>query len=561
MNTLMYYYYRYIIRLTKRRWRENVKAIHNLPIRWKITGLSFGIVAFSLMMLGIIFLGYAMKTKEEDLSHKVMLTAQLIAQNQTVQTSIPLENASDILQPLVERVRVINGHDYIVILNMNRDRLTHPIPERLHTTFVGGDENAAFSEHIYISKASGQGKETVRAFVPIHNQEREQIGVVVVGNVLPQLTDLMYESRNVAMILVLITSLFGFWGAWLLANHIKRQTFEMEPDELARALVERTETFNAITEGVIAIDEHERITVINEAAKNMLNVKGNVVGQFIQDVIPDTRLPEVLTLEKPLLQREFYIQNRPVLSNRIPIKSGTKTIGAVAIFQDRTDVERLAQELTGVQTFVDALRVRNHEYSNKLHTIAGLIQLDQSKKALEYIFDLTEEQSGFSQVLIQRIHDDSIVGLLLGKISRAKELGISLQVEQSSIFLNYPDGVTNHNLVVILGNLIDNSFDALSTLDIKDKFVSVLLQEREDDLIIQVYDNGPGIPKEIQKTMFKRGFSTKQAEGRGIGLFLIQSIIERVEGDVLIDSDEHKGTKLTIFIPMKRELTSRNGRE
>ena len=541
------------------RWRENVRAIHNLPIRWKITGLSFGIVAFSLIMIGIIFLGYALKTKEEDLSHKVMLTGQLVAQNLTVQTSIQENNASEILQPLVERIRVINGHDYIVILNMNRERLTHPITERLHTTFVGGDENAAFAEHIYISKAIGQERETVRAFVPIHNQDREQIGVVVVGNVLPRLGDLMNEFKNVAMLVALITLLFGFWGAWLLANHIKKQTFEMEPDELARVLVERTETFNAITEGVIAIDEHERITVINAAAKEMLNVEGNAVGKLIRDVIPDTRLPEILTLDKPLMQREFYVQNRPLLSNRIPIRSNGRTIGAVAIFQDRTEVDRLAQELTGVQTFVDALRVRNHEYSNKLHTIAGLIQLDQSKKALEYIFDLTEEQSGFSQVLIQRIHDDSIVGLLLGKISRAKELGITLQIEQSSTFLNYPDGVTNHNLVVILGNLIDNSFDALSTLGIEDKFVSLLLQEGQDELTIQVTDNGLGIPKEIQDKLFTRGFSTKQAEGRGIGLFLVQSIIERVEGNVYIDSDEHKGTKVAIFIPMKRGLTSKNG--
>lgn len=538
-----------------------MKAIHSLPIRWKITSLSFGIVAFSLMMIGIIFLGYAMKTKEDDLSHKVMLTGQLVAQNHTVQTSIQLENASDLLQPLVERMRVINDHDYIVILNMNRERLTHPISERLHTTFVGGDENAAFAEHIYISKAASQEQVTVRAFVPIHNQEREQIGVVVVGNVLPKLTELMLEFKNVAIIVVLITLLFGFWGSWLLANHIKRQTFQMEPEELARALVERTETFNAITEGVIAIDEQERITVINKAAKEMLNVKGDAVGRFIHDVIPDTRLPEVLTLEKPLLQREFYVQNRPVLSNRFPIKSGTKTIGAVAIFQDRSDVERLAQELTGVQTFVDALRVRNHEFSNKLHTIAGLIQLDQSKKALEYIFDLTEEQSGFTQVLIQRIHDDSIVGLLLGKISRARELGITLQVEQASSFLDYPDGVTTHNLVVILGNLIDNSLDALSSLNFENKFVSVLLQQEKDKLTIQVSDNGPGIAKEIKKKMFTRGFSTKQAEGRGIGLFLIQSIIERVEGEVLVESDEKRGTIFTITMPMKRELTSKNGSE
>ncbi|WP_234032891.1 ATP-binding protein [Paenibacillus faecalis] len=535
-----------------------MKTIIHLPIRWKITGLAFGIVAFSLVIIGIILLGYMKEVKEREFSQKAMLTGQLIAQNKTVQMSIELENASEILQPLVERVRMVNSNDYIVILNMNRERLTHPIPERLHTKFEGGDEDAAFSQHIYISKASAGNAQTVRAFVPILNENREQIGVVVVGNVLPHLSDLIYEFRHSALVMTLITTLFGFWGAWLLANHIKRQTFEMEPDELARLLVERTAAFNAIHEGVIAIDDQERITVINKAAKEMLNVKEPAVGKKIRNVIPDTRLPEILQLREPLMQREFYIQNRPILSNRIPIIDGGKTIGAVAIFQDKSDVNRLAQELTGVQAFVDALRVRNHEYSNTLHTIAGLIQLNQNEKALHYIFEWTEEQSGLSQELMQQFRDESLIGLILGKISRGKELGISLKVNKTSAFMHYPEGITIHDIVVILGNLIDNSFDALSTINGDEKNVYLVVKEEEEALFLQVSDTGPGIPPAVQKRMFTRGFSTKEKEGRGIGLFLVQSIVDRVEGSINIDSEENEGTTISIFLPMQRGMSPRD---
>ncbi|MEB1806512.1 MAG: sensor histidine kinase [Bacillaceae bacterium] len=531
-----------------------MKALLQLPIRWKITGLSFGIVAFSLIIIGIILLGYVSEIKEEERSQQAMITAQLVAQNQTVQNSIELSNASEILQPLIERMRVLNEQDYIVILNMDRIRLTHPIPERLGTPFVGGDEGAAFAEHIYISRAKAEdGTETVRAFVPIINRDREQVGVVVVGSVLPYLSDIIYEFGRTALIIILITTLFGFWGAWLLANHIKKQTFEMEPSELARVLEERTATFNAIHDGVIAIDEQQRITVINEAAKKMLNVHGNVVGKQISDVIPDTRLPEILEIGQPVYQREFYVQNRAILSNRIPITDQGRTIGAVAIFQDKTEVNRLAKELTGVQAFVDALRVQNHEYSNKLHTIAGLIQLNQGNKALDYIFELNEEHSALSRILMQQIHDDSIAGLLLGKVSRGKELGISLKINKSSSFVNYPEGITNHDLVVIIGNLIDNSYDALLETDTSDKAVYILVKELEEELFIQVSDNGIGIPKEYKERIFTRGFSTKQKEGRGIGLFLIQSIVERVNGTIDIDSEENEGTTISITLPLKRE--------
>ncbi|WP_332691922.1 sensor histidine kinase [Halalkalibacter lacteus] len=535
----------------------------NIPTRWKITGLSFGIVAFTLLIVGIILIGYLLNVKEDQLSQRAMITGQLVAQNPIVQQNIESEHASERLQPVVERIRVINDHDYIVILNMDRIRLTHPIQERMNTQFDGGDEGPAFTEHIYVSKAQVADDITsVRAFVPIKkpDQAQEQIGVVVVGNVLPTVKDILYEFRHTIFVIALITTLFGVWGAWLLANHIRKQTFEMEPEELARVLVERTATFNAIHEGVIAIDDQERITVINSAALNMLSLNENekIIGAKIQEVIPDTKLPEILELGKPLYQRDLYVQNRAILSNRIPITVGDKTVGAVAIFQDRTEVNRLAQELTGVQAFVEALRVKSHEYSNKLHTIAGLIQLEEGQKALEYIFDLTEEQTSLSQMLMQQIHDDNIAGLLLGKVSRGKELGITLKINKNSEFTDFPEGITNHDLVVIIGNLVDNSFDALADFSEVTKEVHLLLKEEEQQLLIRVSDNGSGIPSEIIESVFSRGFSTKKKEGRGIGLFLIHSIVSRVDGQIDINSGVEKGTEFIITLPMMRGVEETN---
>ncbi|BAB06471.1 sensor histidine kinase [Halalkalibacterium halodurans] len=531
-----------------------MRLFRQLSIQWKITILSFGIVAFALMMVSISLLGYVTSIKEDELSNRTMITAQLVAQNHTVQQWVDAkpEEASRTLQPIVERIRVINDHDYIVLLNMDRIRITHPIPERLQTPFVGGDEDPAFAEHIYLSKAKTEGVVTVRAFMPILNQQREQVGVAVVGSVLPSYADMIQEFWQPALLIGLITALFGFWGSWLLASHIKRQTFNMEPDELAHLLVERDASFNAIHEGVVAINKHEKITIMNEAARRMLGVKEKAIGRNIHEVIPDTKLPEILSIGKPLYQREFYIQGRLVFSNRIPIQIDGETVGAIAIFQDKSDVDRLAEELTGVQAFVDALRVQNHEYSNKLHTIAGLIQLDEGKKALQYIFDLEEEQEEFSGVVMQKIHNDSLAGLLLGKVSRGKELGVQVIIEKDSEFIDHPEGVTTHDLVVIVGNLIDNSLDAFSSTQDQNKTVHVFIGEENDFLKIRVRDNGEGIREEVREKMFVRGFSTKSTSGRGIGLFLIQAIVERVEGKIEVESELNIGTTFSIYLPKKR---------
>ncbi|WP_261178951.1 hypothetical protein [Anaerobacillus sp. CMMVII] len=116
----------------------------HLPIRWKITFLSLGVVIFSLLIGGIILLGYMAKTKEEELSKRTLITAQLVSQYKLIQDEINSKDASDILQPIAERFRVINNADYIIILNMDRVRLTHPIKERIGTKFFGGDEDPHF---------------------------------------------------------------------------------------------------------------------------------------------------------------------------------------------------------------------------------------------------------------------------------------------------------------------------------------------------------------------------------------------------------------------------------
>ena len=131
--------------------------------------------------------------------------------------------------------------------------------------------------------------------------------------------------------------------------------------------IERTETFNAMHEGVIAIDNTFHITVFNNKAKQILNVfEHNLIGQNIYDVLPDSRLPEILDFNQPIYNKELLINHHTILSNRVPIEVEGETVGAIAIFQDRTDVKKMAEELTGVKEFVQALRVQNHELKNNI---------------------------------------------------------------------------------------------------------------------------------------------------------------------------------------------------
>lgn len=527
--------------------------VNNWPIRWKITLLASSIVLFSLLVGTIVLVGKIINVKTEDLSQWSLLTARVIAQIPQIIENVEQPEGEKRIQPLVEKMRAIYGSDYIVVLNMQGKRMSHPLESRVGTMFNVNEARRAFAEHIYVIGVKGELGEGVRAYAPIMNDRHQQVGVVMVGNTVPKINMIIHDLRQEIFLILFLTLSVGIGGSYLLARHIKRQTFQLEPQELARTLDERTAAFHAMHEGVIAIDEKERITVVNDVARNMLKIEGDVIGKPIRDVIPDTRLPEMLTVGHAIYNQQFYIGDTLIVSNRVPIRIKDKIAGALAIFQDKTEVTRLAEELTGVKGYIDALRAKNHEHSNKLHTIAGLIQLGKEQEALRYIFQKNQEEESLLHFLSERIKDINLLGLLVGKISRGKELDIELRIDAYSHFSRFPKNVVNHDIVIILGNLIENAFDSLQEMGDIEKQVEVSILQDDTYLTIEVEDNGQGISREDQARIFTKGFSTKAVGERGIGLYLVSSIVNRSGGDIEVESELGHGTRITIRIPMERK--------
>ncbi|WP_042353002.1 ATP-binding protein [Bacillus massiliigorillae] len=523
-----------------------------IPIHWKIIALTFFIIALSFLVAGIFIFNNIMETKESELSNRSMLMARTVAELPEIQQYLKEgEVASKQIDPIVERIRVINKADYIVVLNMDRVRLSHPISEMIGTKSKTADENASFFEHTYLSKAKGEVGTVVRAFVPIMDEQHEQVGVVIAGYVLPTMWEILMSLKKEILLTTMFSLFFGGWGAWALARHMKRQMFGLEPHEISRLYVERSETFNAMHEGIIAIDNNLVVTIFNNKAREILGVEGvNLVGKSIYDIVPDTRLPEILDYNYPIYNKELQINSRNILSNRIPIEVNDYTVGAVAIFQDRTEVKKLAEELTGVKAFVQALRIQNHEHKNKLHTIAGLIQLNHYDRALEYIFQVKEEQEELTKFLDQKIKNDHLSGLLLSKIGHGKELGITVEIDRNSKFTHFPKGLDQHDFVIILGNLINNAFDAVQATTIEDKKIAISIDQEDGLLSILVEDNGLGIPPNKIDTIFEQGYSTKQGMSRGIGLHLIYEIVKKGHGTIQVESALNEGTSFIITFDM-----------
>ncbi|MFZ5944794.1 MAG: DcuS/MalK family sensor histidine kinase [Bacillota bacterium] len=518
-------------------------------IQTQIIILASGLVFLSILFGGIFLVEKFSSQLEKELGSKALAIARTLSQLEEIQHAVNRPDGWKSIQPIAEKTRLATNVEYIVVLNMSKIRLSHPLQNYVGTLFSGGDEAPAFAEHEYISRAEGVLGPSVRAFVPIMAEEgTRQVGVVVVGILTPTISKLMHNMRFELYFSLMVGLFVGIVGSVFFARNMKKVMFNLEPIEIARLLEERIAVFHSIGEGIIAIDCNNKITIMNDTARRIAGIYGDVYGRDVRDVIPNTRLPLVAHTGKAEYQEETEINGILIFTNRIPIRVKGVIVGAVATFQDKTELREMAEELTGVKTFIEALRVQNHEHLNKLHTISGLIQLKQYEKVLNYIYSITMEQQEVTSLVTKKIKDYGIAGLLLGKFSHAKELKISLEIDPKSKLEKLPPALDTGAMVVIIGNLLENAMEAVSGLEAARRRVFFSIKGNEEGLEIVVEDQGRGIAPEIKDDIFTNGFSTK-GNGRGYGLYLVHRYVTIARGNINVESKPGISTRISIFLP------------
>ena len=440
---------------------------------------------------------------------------------------------------------------FIVLAYMNGKRAYHPVTTNIGHPVAGGDEGEAFKGKSYLSYASGTFGLSWRAFQPIYDDDGGQIGIVIVG----KMSDAIKESiaRFVAPIwpAMLVVLLFGVGLAALLSRSIIRILHGLEPEEIARRLEERGAIMQAVREGVIAVDASGRVTLVNGEAERLLQlagVRGDYLGRPVTEVVPNTRLPEILESGESHFDEEQNMNGTLVLTNRIPVLVEGRMVGAVSSFRDMTDLRELAEKLTGASRYVDALRSQSHEFLNKLHVMYGLARQGQQQELAEYLAAHIGMREKEEQAIGTGVKDPVIAGFLSSKFSRSRELGMELSLAIDGTLPEIADSKARNSYITILGNLIDNGLSAMENTPCKRLEVRFTVQGNA--LTITVSDTGSGISPDIADKIFTRNFSTK-GEGRGLGLYLVLLAVDELNGTLEMRSEPGRGSVFTVRLPVE----------
>ncbi|CAM5457482.1 MULTISPECIES: ATP-binding protein [Streptomyces] len=507
-----------------------------------------------------LFLAPLSDQLDDQATHRALAVAQAMASDEDLAGDLlrsePVRDNP--VQKSAERVRRATGAEYVVVMDTRGIRYSHTEPALIGRR-VSTDPSQALAGHHVRQIDVGTLGRSARGKTPLRDADGEVIGAVSAGiryeSVRDRLTGAVPQVAGYA------TGALGagVLGALAFSRMVYRRTRGLAFSDIAALLDEREAMLHSIREGVLALDGHGRVRLVNDEAQRLLGLgrpwpgESGGIGRPVADLLGTGRLTAVLTGEVSGTDLLAVRGGRVLVVNRMPTEDG----GAVATLRDRTELETLGRELDATRALLDALRAKDHEHANRLHTLLGLLELGLYEEAVDFVTETVGSHRATAEQIAESVGDPLLAALLVGKATVAAERGAALRLAPGSRLLE--PLVAPHDLVTVLGNLVDNALEAVGAPEPgaptggEDRLVEVALRARGRTAELRVRDTGAGVPPTQRELVFADGFSTKEAApgrgGRGLGLALVRRHAQRYGGTVSVAGAEGGGAEFTVVLP------------
>ena len=440
--------------------------------------------------------------------------------------------------------------DIISIIDTDNVRHFHTNDQLVGTKYDGtapifSDVNGS----AYVTSDVGPSGRQRRAYAAIYDNEGKYIGFVLAVRLNVNINKLIVRTVWIHLLCAAAAVIIAAILSKVLSRRIKMSLLGYEPDTFSAMYSIRDNTLESLEEGVIAVGLDEKIIYSNRAAAAMFgHMPDELYSKKLTQICP--ALPIKRTLEENEKIKGFSLETKDsssIIVNQIPIHENGNTVGAVLIFNDKTEFTKVMEDLSGVRYLVDSMRANNHDFVNKLHVILGLIQMGKTEDACEYITSVTSIQQTVIHGIMNQIDDPSIAALLIGKYAHASELNVNFDLKSGSSFRRSNINVPSGDLVTIIGNLLDNAMDSMNEKKEPPKELSIGIFTQPNALLITVDDTGLGIEKANLERIFENGFSTK-GNSHGTGLHVVKELIDKYDGTISVDSEVGEGTSFTVTL-------------
>ena len=519
------------------------RPLAGLSVARQVLLLQVGVVLL-LVVVAIALATYdARRDVREHATDRAVDVAEAVADSPTLVRALDTPEPAASLQPYCENVRHDTQVDFVVVMALDRTRYCHPDPENIGKPFIG-DLGGAPEGRVFTQQYTGTLGPSVRSVVPVL-ADGQVVALVSVGITV---SDIDRQLRRDVVVIVLCglgVLLVGLVGAGLVSRRLRRMTHGLGERELSRMYEYYSAVLHSVREGLLLLDREGRVELVNDEAQRLLDLPDEVIGSSVHDLGLAPGLVAA-ALGRTAESDDIYLAgDRMLVVSTAPALWEGREVGSVVSLRDHTELRSVTGELELVNQLTESLRSQNHEAANRLHTVVSLIEMGRPDEAVEF----ATEELQVAQLLADRVvgaADDPVVAaLLLGKSAEAAERGIELEVTGSM-----PDvgDLSRRDLVTVLGNLVDNAFDAVGGAE--RRRVRVHVDGGSPGLAITVDDSGAGLDQEAAARVLERGWTTKAAPGagRGLGLALVVQVARRHHGEVRIERSDLGGARFVVTL-------------
>ncbi len=322
-----------------------------MPLRVQLLLLQAVIVCLVTAVTGVLAGTLQERAIRDAYQDRMRAVAQSVARLPVITDAFAEERPAETIQPVAELIREASDLTYVVVADADGIRYSHPNPDRIGEP-VSTDPSIPLSGEVYVGTQTGTLGTSWRVKVPIFDADGAVMGTASVGILESQLTADFMETLSWLVGAMILSALLGVFGAAWVTSVIRKRIHRLEPAEITSLVANRETTLHGLSEGVITVDEHGTVTLVNDAAVRLLGGSAaDLVGRPAGSVL-DAELLTVL--------REGEPDGRAVLSGeRVLIARSTGSriadvpVAATLLLRDHTELHQMLQRAAAADAILD----------------------------------------------------------------------------------------------------------------------------------------------------------------------------------------------------------------
>ncbi|MER5867363.1 SpoIIE family protein phosphatase [Kitasatospora sp. NPDC002040] len=322
----------------RRRWFGAARGPRS--VAGQVFVLQVFVVLLLLVAIGVESALQAQRDSASEARNRSLAVAEAFANSPGIVEALRSPDPTALLQPKAEATRIKSGVDFVVVLNTDAIRYTHPMPDRIGKKFVGTTAPALAGQSI-TEEVVGTIGPLVQAVVPVTDTDGQVVGMVSAGIRTSRVSDSAEQQLPIliaggAGALALATA-----GAALVSRRLRRQTRGLGPAEMTRMYEHHDAVLHSVREGVLIIDRDGRLLLANDEAERLLGLPAGAEGRPVAELGLDRRVAEVLASGRPVTDEVLAAGDRLLAVNVRPTDRNGGPPGLVATLRDSTELRAL----------------------------------------------------------------------------------------------------------------------------------------------------------------------------------------------------------------------------